>query len=91
MRQAGDAEEFRSNVHKGGSVKLYPIDEATQKMCEKVSELCGLRLCGIDLLITEDGYVVGEVNCTPGMSVIDTNSDMFRTTMQGLILNTLKQ
>ncbi|MBR6171832.1 MAG: RimK family alpha-L-glutamate ligase [Eubacterium sp.] len=91
MRIAGNADEFRSNLHQGGRVELYPIDEAAQKMCEKVSEICGLRICGVDLLITGDGYVVGEVNCTPGMTVLDMGSEQFRKTMQGVVLNTLNQ
>jgi len=90
MRIAGRPEEFRSNIHAGGRLEVYPIDEKTQKMCEKVSRVTGLRVCGIDLLLTENGYVVGEVNCTPGMPDEFTSTDEFRRIMKNLVMDTLK-
>ena len=56
-------------------------------MCEKVAKVCGLRLCGIDLLQTENGYVVGEVNCTPGMDSEFMKSDRFKQILHDLVVN----
>lgn len=69
MRQAGNSEEFRSNIHVGGSYKEFEIDEKTEKMCEKVAGLFNLPLLGIDLMFGEDEFVVTEVNSFPGLSV----------------------
>ena len=87
QRIAGNPDEFRSNVHLGGYVKPYTLDEDTEKMCEKVAKVCGLRLCGIDLLQMENGYVVGEVNCTPGMDSEFMKSDRFRQVLHDLVVN----
>lgn len=67
QRKAGDPNEFRSNVHQGGSVSEFEIDEETKKMCEDVSKLFDLPVVGLDLMIGEDGYVFAEVNSFPGV------------------------
>ena len=65
-RQASNSEEFRSNVHLGGTFSEYPLTEEMKELCHKVAKAIGLRMAGIDLLFGEDGFVVGEVNSTPG-------------------------
>ncbi len=65
-RVAGNPDEFRSNIHQGGHLEKHEIDDATKAMCEKAARACGLRYCGLDLLLADDGYVIGEINCTPG-------------------------
>ncbi|MBQ4239191.1 MAG: RimK family alpha-L-glutamate ligase, partial [Ruminococcus sp.] len=85
QRVADNPDEFRSNVHLGGHVQDYELDEDTIRLCERIARVVGLRLCGIDLLETGDGYVVGEVNCTPGMAPSFLNSERFRQLMHALI------
>ena len=85
QRVADNPDEFRSNVHLGGHVQDYELDEDTVRLCERIARVVGLRLCGIDLLETGDGYVVGEVNCTPGMAPAFLNSEKFRQLMHALI------
>ena len=85
QRVSDDPGEFRSNVHLGGHVEDFELDADTTAMCEKIARVCGLRLCGIDLLQTGSGYVVGEVNCTPGMAPDFLKSDKFKKLMGALI------
>lgn len=85
QRVADNPDEFRSNVHLGGHIVDYELDDDTVKLCEKIARVCGLRICGIDLLQTGSGYVVGEVNCTPGMSPDFLKSDKFKKMMGALI------
>ena len=85
QRVADNPDEFRSNVHLGGHIREYELDEDTVRLCERIARVVGLRLCGIDLLETGDGYVVGEVNCTPGMAPAFLNSEKFRQLMHALI------
>lgn len=85
MRVADNPDEFRSNVHLGGHVVEASLSPEVIAMCEKIARVCGLRLCGIDLLETGSGYVVGEVNCTPGMSPEFLKSDKFKQAMRSLI------
>ena len=87
QRVAGNPDEFRSNVHLGGHCEEYDLEEDAVKMCEKTAKVCGLRLCGIDLLQAENGYVVGEVNCTPGMDSEFMKSDRFRQVLHDLVVN----
>ena len=90
QRIAGDPNEFRSNVHLGGQAVPVTLDEDSVKLCEKVAKICGLRMCGIDLLEAENGYVVGEVNCTPGLDPEYMESDQFKANILGLIAETLR-
>lgn len=86
QRISSNPDEFRSNVHLGGGYKTVEPDETALDLCRRTAKAVGLRLCGIDLLITEDGYVVGEVNCTPGMPEGDfLKSEHFKQTMYRLI------
>lgn len=85
QRMAGNPDEFRSNVHLGGSYRFVELDAAAVELCERVAKAVGLRICGIDLLTTGDGYVVGEVNCTPGMPDEIMQEDSFKQAMYRLI------
>ena len=85
QRVADNPDEFRSNVHLGGHIQPFELDDDAVRMCEKIARVVGLRLCGIDLLQTGSGYVVGEVNCTPGMAPEFLKSEKFRRLMHALI------
>ena len=70
MRQAAEG-EFRSNLHQGGKavkVKLSPAERATAVEAAKVM---GLGVAGVDMLRSNDGPVVMEVNSSPGLEGIE--------------------
>jgi RimK family alpha-L-glutamate ligase len=71
LRQASNEDEFRSNVHVGGKVSAYTIDEDTLAFCKKIASLYDIPLLGIDLLFGENGFVVAEVNNFPGIRGIN--------------------
>ena len=85
QRISNNPDEFRSNVHLGGHYRFVELDEETVEFCERVAKVVGLRICGIDLLKTRDGYVVGEVNCTPGMPDEIMKDDSFKQAMYRLV------
>lgn len=66
QRKAADPNEFRSNLHMGGTAEEYPLSEEMAELCERTARAIGLRMAGIDLLFDEDGFVVGEVNSSAG-------------------------
>jgi ribosomal protein S6--L-glutamate ligase len=71
MRQAPEG-EFRSNLHRGGTatlVKLSPKERATAVRAAKVM---GLNVAGVDILRSERGPLVMEVNSSPGLEGIET-------------------
>ena len=61
MLRSSDS-DFRSNVENGGSATPYPLDDDTKRMCVDIAKDLGLHYCGIDLLFTEDGFRICEVN-----------------------------
>ncbi len=70
MRQASEG-EFRSNLHRGGTatlVKLTPQERAT---AIKAAKKMGLNVAGVDLLRSDRGPVIMEVNSSPGLEGIE--------------------
>lgn len=71
MRRQGPPGEFRSNLHRGGSateVKLTPEERDTAKRAAKV---LGLKVAGVDMLRSNRGPLVMEVNSSPGLEGIE--------------------
>lgn len=67
VRKAGNPEEFRSNIHQGGSAEKFEPDEDTIKMCKKAASLFDLKFLGLDLMFGDNGFVFAEVNSFPGL------------------------
>jgi ribosomal protein S6--L-glutamate ligase len=71
MKRQGAPGEFRSNLHRGGkaeTVKLTPEERSTAVRSAKAM---GLRVAGVDLLRSNHGPVVMEVNSSPGLEGIE--------------------
>ncbi|NMF82020.1 30S ribosomal protein S6--L-glutamate ligase [Nodosilinea sp. P-1105] len=78
MKRQGAPGEFRSNLHRGGSadkVRLTPEERST---AIRAAKAMGLRVAGVDLLRSNHGPVVMEVNSSPGLEGIEkaTNVDV---------------
>jgi ribosomal protein S6--L-glutamate ligase len=70
-RQSADG-EFRSNLHRGGKaekVKLTPEEKST---AIRAAKAMGLSVAGVDMLRSNHGPVVMEVNSSPGLEGIET-------------------
>jgi ribosomal protein S6--L-glutamate ligase len=66
--------EFRSNIHRGGTaeaVKLTPEERATAR---RAAQRVGLAVAGVDLMRSNHGPVVLEVNSSPGLEGIEEAS-----------------
>ena len=70
QRQAG-ADEFRSNLHRGGSASAVTLDERERDVALRAAAAVGLRVAGVDLLRTRRGPLVLEVNSSPGLEGIE--------------------
>jgi ribosomal protein S6--L-glutamate ligase len=71
MRRQGAPGDFRSNLHRGGTaekVKLTPEERST---AVRAAKTMGLNVCGVDLLRSNHGPVVMEVNSSPGLEGIE--------------------
>lgn len=70
MRQAEEG-EFRSNLHRGGTAKLIKISPEERSTALRSAKIMGLNVAGVDILRSNHGPVVMEVNSSPGLEGIE--------------------
>jgi ribosomal protein S6--L-glutamate ligase len=73
MRQALPG-EFRSNLHRGGSASVVRITPTERATAVKAAKVMGLNVAGVDLLRSERGPLVMEVNSSPGLEGIEKST-----------------
>ncbi len=69
MRRQSLDDDFRSNLHQGGegiAIKLTDEEKATVR---KAAKAMGLSICGVDIMRSERGPLVLEVNSSPGFGI----------------------
>lgn len=71
MRRTAQGEEFRSNVHRGGSTEKLTLESAYERTAIRAAEIMGLDVAGVDMLEGNDGPLVMEVNSSPGLEGIE--------------------
>lgn len=71
MKRQGKEGEFRSNIHRGGSANLIRITPEERSTAVRAARTMGLNVCGVDLLRSNHGPVVMEVNSSPGLQGIE--------------------
>jgi len=71
MKRQAQAGEFRSNLHRGGNASLIKITPAERATAIKAAKVMGLNVAGVDLLRSERGPLVMEVNSSPGLRGIE--------------------
>lgn len=71
MRQAKEG-EFRSNLHRGGTATPVQISNEEATVAIKAAQSLGLNVAGVDLLRSDRGPLVLEVNSSPGLQGIET-------------------
>lgn len=78
MKRQGKEGEFRSNLHQGGSGQLIKLSKRERQVALTAAKVMGLSVAGVDLLQSERGPLVLEVNSSPGLEGIEktTNQDI---------------
>ncbi len=71
MRRTAEGDEFRSNVHRGGSVEAVDLPPEYVRTAVRSAQIMGLRVAGVDMLEGNDGPLVMEVNSSPGLQGIE--------------------
>jgi ribosomal protein S6--L-glutamate ligase len=71
MKRQGAPGEFRSNLHRGGSSSLIKITPEERSTAVRAASIMGLNVAGVDLLRSNHGPVVMEVNSSPGLEGIE--------------------
>ncbi|MBU3024018.1 30S ribosomal protein S6--L-glutamate ligase [Aestuariibacter sp. A3R04] len=72
MKRQAAPGEFRSNLHRGGSASLTRLSPEERKTAVAAAKTMGLNCCGVDILRSNNGPVVMEVNSSPGLEGIET-------------------
>ncbi len=68
VRQSLD-DDFRSNLHQGGTGLPVKLTDEERKTAQKAAKAMGLSVCGVDMMRSEKGPLVLEVNSSPGFSI----------------------
>ena len=68
QRQSLD-DDFRSNLHKGGEGTSIKLTDEEKKMAVHAAKAMGLHIAGVDLMRSERGPLVLEVNASPGFGI----------------------
>ena len=71
MERKGAPGDFRSNLHRGGKAKQIKITPEERSTAVRAAKILGLNVCGVDMLRSNHGPVVMEVNSTPGLEGIE--------------------
>jgi len=75
MQRTGAEGEFRSNLHRGGSAKPIKISPEERSTAIRAAKSMGLNVCGVDMLRSNHGPVVMEVNSSPGLEGVEKATD----------------
>jgi len=71
MLRTAQAGEFRSNVHQGGSVKRARLTKEERRAAIKAAKILKLNVAGVDILRSDTGPKILEVNSSPGLQGIE--------------------
>jgi ribosomal protein S6--L-glutamate ligase len=72
MKRQAKPGEFRSNLHRGGSASLIRITPEERSTAIRAARVMGLSVAGVDILRSNHGPLVMEVNSSPGLEGIET-------------------
>lgn len=70
QRQAARG-EFRANLHLGGTASIIKITKEEKKLAVKAAKVLGMQIAGVDIIRSNRGPLVLEVNSSPGLEGIE--------------------
>lgn len=76
MKRTAATGEFRANLHRGGVATLYKPDAHTERLALAAASLHNLGVAGVDLIHSQRGPLLLEVNSSPGLEGIETASQV---------------
>jgi ribosomal protein S6--L-glutamate ligase len=74
MKRQAKEGEFRSNIHRGGSASNIKISPEERVTAVRAAQIMGLNVAGVDMLRSNHGPVVLEVNSSPGLRGIESTT-----------------
>lgn len=93
MKRQGAEGEFRSNLHRGGNAKKIELSSKETDTAIRAAKAMGLKVAGVDLLRSNHGPVVMEVNSSPGLEGIEkaTKIDVAGEIIEFVVQNSLEE
>ncbi len=81
MKRQAKEGEFRSNLHRGGSATIIELTEEEENAALKAAKALSLSIAGVDMLQSNSGPKIMEVNSSPGLEGIEsaTGKDIANT------------
>ena len=76
MKRKAKPGDFRANIHLGGSSKKYKLTPEEEKTAITAAKVLGLSVAGVDMIQSDRGTLVIEVNSSPGLQGIETTSEI---------------
>ncbi len=76
MKRRARPGEFRSNLHRGGDSIHIKLTNAEMEAAQKATSALGLHVAGVDMLQSERGPLILEVNASPGLEGIETTTNI---------------
>jgi len=74
MKRQGAEGDFRSNLHQGGSAQAYKLNRVEKATALAAAKAMGLGVCGVDMIPSNRGPLVMEVNSSPGLEGIEKST-----------------
>ena len=74
MKRQGAEGDFRSNLHQGGTASVYKLNKAQKTVALAAAKAMGLAVCGVDMILSNRGPLVMEVNSSPGLQGIERST-----------------
>jgi ribosomal protein S6--L-glutamate ligase len=71
MKRQGAEGEFRSNLHRGGIATVIELSLEEKDAALRSAKALGLDIAGVDMLQSERGPLILEVNSSPGLEGIE--------------------
>jgi len=75
-RQSKSSDEFRSNLHRGGTATPVEITEEEREMAVNAARIIGLNVAGVDIVRSDRGPLIIEINASPGLEGIETTTEI---------------
>jgi ribosomal protein S6--L-glutamate ligase len=69
MKRQSLDDDFRSNLHQGGEGTPVKLTDEERKTAQKAAKAMGLAVCGVDMMRSNRGPLVLEVNASPGFAI----------------------
>lgn len=76
MKRQSKADDFRSNLHRGGSSEIVKLTYQEENVALRAAKALRMGVCGVDILQSNEGPLVLEVNSTPGLEGIETTTGL---------------